>query len=389
MPTLGRSAPRRLLFDASSVTQAVDGLSTYVLNLLRHFPEELLSDVEISVLLDPRIERDDLSAALNRGYRVLEGRIPSIGPFRDLAMRRFLRDHHGEFELIHIPSMTYPFTMTGGICTIHDVTFRRWFHRKRGIPGSAKAAQIYLSAMIQHCLRNADRIISVSHATKDELGTQFRLSPAMLDKITVIHEGWEHIADHSPSDCPKPAVDADYIFFLGTFRVHKNLTNLLDAFRRAMPDLPPTKRLVISGTSHRMSDMQRAIVEAINAACERVVFTGYLSDSCVARYYANADAFIFPSLAEGFGLPVLEAFYHGAPLLAANATSLPEVAGDAALYFDPFDPGDIARAMVQFYRDPTLSKTLARLGRDRLKRFSWISAAQRTADVYRDMLHVG
>ena len=117
-----------------------------------------------------------------------------------------------------------------------------------------------------------------------------------------------------------------------------------------------------------------------------MVFTGYVSNACVSRLYREADAFIFPSLSEGFGLPVLEAFHYGTPLLCSNATSLPEVAGDAALYFDPHDAGAIADAIVRFYADPKLGPRLAEAGRRRLREFSWAKAARETVDLSRRCL---
>jgi glycosyltransferase involved in cell wall biosynthesis len=117
-----------------------------------------------------------------------------------------------------------------------------------------------------------------------------------------------------------------------------------------------------------------------------VVFTGFVSDPVVGELYRRADAFLFPSLKEGFGLPILEAYYHGTPLIAARAPAIPEVAGDGALYFDPLDVDSIADTILQFYANPSLGAEMVERGRQRLEQFSWSKAAAETVDVYRAAL---
>lgn len=374
----------RILIDASVVTSIPDGLSTYVVSLLKHLPEESFERFDYSLLVNPGLEREDFWAAIEgRPFRIVEARMAAIGPRRDWHMYRFLKARGGEFDLIHNTSNSFPLAMRGGVCTIHDVTFKRWFHNPRGIPGARHAAAAYLSAAVRHCLRRAQAIISVSHSTRDEIARLFHPSPAQLEKIIVIHEGWEHLqgyAEEEPSSSERP--DVGYIFFLGSFRRHKNLERLLEAFALAADRIPAGKKLVISGSSNRLSPAMQRRVEDLNRSGERVVFTGYVSNARVRRYYEQADAFIFPSLAEGFGIPVLEAFYYGTPLLCSRTTSLPEVAGPAALYFNPFDAHDIARAIVEIYGEPGLREKLVALGRERLQAFSWSSAARETVAVY-------
>ena len=144
--------------------------------------------------------------------------------------------------------------------------------------------------------------------------------------------------------------------------------------------------MLISGSRAQLSPANRAAIAAINAKRERVIFTGYVSNACVRHLYRHADAFIMPSLAEGFGLPVLEAFHFGAPVLCSRTSSLPEVAGDAALYFDPTQPADIARAVVEFYRQPALRTALIEAGKKRSSLFSWKKAAAETVELYRECL---
>lgn len=381
-------ARKRVLIDATPVTSSVDGLSVYIVNLIKNLPAASFSEFEFTVLLNPGVEWPDLAAAIReRGISEMREEIAPIGPRRDWDMLRFLRRHRERFDLIHITSNNYPLALRGGVCTIHDVTFKRWFDSKSRVPGWKLAARFYLDRVVRKALKRAQAVIAVSESTRSELAAIFAPPPADLAKIEVIHEGWEHLVDYEGGECePFDFEGAGYLFFLGSYRVHKNLGHLLEAFRMALDRIPEDRKLVISGSSGKLSAANRGLLAAINRERERVVFTGYVSNACVSRLYREADAFIFPSLSEGFGLPVLEAFHYGTPLLCSNATSLPEVAGDAALYFNPHDPRDMADAIVRFYADPALGPRLAEAGKRRLALFSWRKAAEETVAVYRRCL---
>lgn len=382
-----RNTPR-ILIDASSVTAHPDGLSTYIVQLVRHLPAAA-PDLAFTALVNPGLSRGDLDEALaHGGMEILTARVAaSIGPRRDWHMARLLWRQRGKFDLIHITATTYPFALKGGVCTIHDLTYRRWFH---GGPLWRAAARFYLNAVIRNCVRRASAIIAVSDATRCDIADLAGVAPEALDKATVIHEGWEHMRQPPSGEAPPPSVPrGDYLFFLGSNRAHKNLSNLLEGFDRAAASIPPGKKLVITGSSARLNAAQRHEIARINGTGERVVITGVVSDAAIGELYRNADAFVFPSLKEGFGLPLLEAFYHGTPVLAADAPAIPEVAGDAALFFDPSDVGSIADAIIRFYANPALRPALIERGRARLSQFSWEKAATETVAVYRKALGSG
>lgn len=378
----------RILIDASVVTDIPDGLSIYVVNLLRHLPAESFDEFDFTLLTVPGVDREDFgSAVAGRPFRMIEERVAPLGPRRDWDMHRFMKRHGKDFDLTHITSVGYPMLMRGGVWTVHDVTFKRWFHNPRDIPGAGRIAVAYLSAMVRTGFRRAQKVIVVSESTREEIRTLFNPPESLFAKIEVVHQGWEHLGDYRVEDCEdfQPA-QAGYLFFLGSYRLHKNLGRLLEAFELAVDRIPPGKQLVISGGSSKLSGLMRDRIDRLNRDGERVRFTGLLSNACVARYYKEADAFLFPSLAEGFGIPALEAFNYGTPLLCSNVTAIPEVAGDAALYFDPFDVDSIADAIVRFYREPEAAAERVRRGRERLRLFSWDKTAVETLAVYRAAL---
>lgn len=374
---------KRILIDATPVRSLVDGLSNYIINLIKYLPEESFNEFEYTVLIYKGLVREDLTSFLSSGkYKVLEKKIAPIGPERDWDMFWFLLKYKKKFDLIHITSNNYPFSLGKGICTIHDITFKRYFDHPKY---SFNLATVYMNAVIKHALKKSTAVIAVSNSTKKELIKWYHPDKQKQDKIKVIYEGWEHLKEYKNNDActDKFPVSNEYIFYLGTFRIHKNISNLLKAFRLSLAAIPAHKKLAISGGSKHLQLDDQKLLKEINSSGERVVFTGYLTNECVEEYFRNADAYILPSLSEGFGIPILEAFYYDIPVLCSNTTSLPEVAGNAAIYFDPYDPADIAKAIIKLYNDPSLSLKLIEEGKQQLKQFSWSKASKETVDVYK------
>ena len=163
-------------------------------------------------------------------------------------------------------------------------------------------------------------------------------------------------------------------------RPHKNAARLIEAFAQV-----PDGVLVIPGYSTRYEQELEERIEELELG-SRVRLLGWVDDATLDGLYRAADCFVFPSLAEGFGLPVLEAMLRGAPVACSNATSLPEVAGDAALLFDPLDVDAIAVSIRRILEDGELAERLRAAGLDRAKRFSWEETAQRTLACYRKAL---
>ncbi|MEO6540563.1 MAG: glycosyltransferase family 1 protein [Ferruginibacter sp.] len=376
---------KRILIDASTVTSELDGLSHYILNLIKYLPETSFEKFEYSVLINRGLQRGAFKDALSDPrLKVIESTIAPIGPKRDWDMFWFLRKYRNQFDIVHITSNNFPFALKNGICTIHDITFKKYFDNPKF---TFNMAQFYMDRVIRNALRNARAVITVSRATKDDLVNTYRLGQQTSNRIHPVHHGgYEHLVHEVDADekgCEQELLASrDYLLYVGTFRIHKNISRLLLSFQKAMENIPATKKLVIIGSERYLKQTDLDVIKAINTNGQHVFFTGYLSQACVEKYFQQADAFIFPSISEGFGLGVLEAFYYNIPLLCSNATSLPEIAGDAALYFDPYDENDIARAIVKFYSDDSLRIALVEKGKERLKAFSWKKNAAATVRLY-------
>ncbi len=263
------------------------------------------------------------------------------------------------------------------VLTVHDLIFRHLpEHHKR-------LNRWYLNATMPLYCRRATHIIAVSEATRQDLIAAYAVPP---EKITVVLEA----AD--PQFTPQPperiiaareryGLPEAYLLFVSTIEPRKNLTRLLRAWEPLYltGEAPP---FVIVGKRGWLAEDFYAALDA-SPAREGMLFTGYVADGDLPALYSGALAFVFPSLYEGFGLPPLEAMACGAPVLCANASSLPEVVGDAALLVDPTSVDAIREGLRRLLSDSDLRADLRTRGIQRAAQFSWERAAQETLAIYR------
>jgi glycosyltransferase involved in cell wall biosynthesis len=285
-------------------------------------------------------------------------------------------------ELLHSLATTTP--MVPGpptIVTIQDLIYRRFPETHRGVLAAGMAA------LTRGAVARARRIIAPSEATAADLRS---LLAVPRDKIDVVPLGpgtERHVA-------PTPEAElrarlglggAPIVLSPSAKRPHKNLTRLVQAVA-SLSDVDAV--LVVPGYASTYEDDLAAEAERAGAA-DRVRFTGWVSDADLEGLYAAATCVAFPSLAEGFGLPVLEAMRRGVPVACADATALPEVAGDAALLFDPLSVAQIAGAVRRLLSDAALRGDLAARGREQAARFTWDRTARGTLDAYERVLADG
>jgi glycosyltransferase involved in cell wall biosynthesis len=372
----------RILIDATTVTCQKDGLSQYIISLVANLPETAFETFEFIVLLNKNVHRADLTAAIaDKKLATLVASIAPIGPRRDWDMFWFLKKHKHSFDLFHSTSNQYPLSLKNGIATIHDITFKKYFDTPWWSLGLAR---FYMNLVIKKSLKDSAAVIAVSQSTKNDLLAAYSYMPAIRSKINVIHEGWEHISSngHAFKEKETAAPPSNYLFYAGSTRRHKNIFNLLKAFSKAAAAIPQVVNLVLCGSVKNLKKQEIELVNNINKTGEKVIFKGPVSEAELEKLYRHADAFIFPSLSEGFGIPILEAFSYQKPLLCSNTSSFPEIAGDAAIYFDPHDTGDIAEAIVYFYQHRGIVAGLAAKGAERLQHFSWKKMAAETVALY-------
>lgn len=236
---------------------------------------------------------------------------------------------------------------------------------------------LYLRTLFPWALRRSARIISISESTKNDL---FRILRVPAEKISTVL-----LARPELSAVPGPVSAArekfgPYVLCVSGNHPHKNLPRLMEAFRRLKEH--PNLSFVVAGfqESGPQAELERQ-VRSLGLE-GRVKFLGHVPDADLPGLYSGAEAFVFPSLYEGFGLPPLEAMAYGAPVAVSRTSSLPEVVGDAGLYFDPQNPEEIAAQIAKFLDDAGLRKECARRGKERAAQFSWKKAAEQTMAVF-------
>lgn len=380
-------AKLRIWIDATTVTSQKDGLSQYIINLLQHLPAAALDTFAFTVLLNKNLQRPELFDAITQNrLAVIETTIAHIGPKRDWDMYWFLRKHRQSYDLFHSTSNQYPLVLKKGIATVHDITFKNYPRYFDGPRLRRKLAHWYQHLVIKTALQKAKAVIAVSDATRSDLLQHYNYIPSIAQKTKVVHEGWEHVAcatDEVVQNLPQ-----NYLLYVGSTRWHKNMYNLLVAFGEASKKIQQPLTLVLCGNKEKLSRRERALIATINADGEKVICKGFVTAGELHYLYSKANACILPSLAEGFGLPMLEAFYYQKPLLCSNTACFTEVAGNAALTFNPHDVADMTRVLVQYCEHPTIITALIAKGTEQLQRFSWIQMAASTVALYKKVLQV-
>jgi glycosyltransferase involved in cell wall biosynthesis len=319
------------------------------------------------------------------GLREFSSRVPArvFGP---LSVRTGWPRVTVPAEVFLATNFTAPPIASGArpVLVVHDVAFIRH-------PETAPHLSARWRAVFERQLREAPAVITPSAATRDDLVSAFDLDGA---HIHVVPLGVDPFTPPPLGDVERVterfAIGGSYALFVGGLEPRKNLIALVRAFADAAP---ADGWLVIGGGPvawfpEAADDLERVIAALPPPIRRRIVRTGYLADEDKRALLAGAAFLAYPSLAEGFGLPVLEAFAAGSPVLTSNVSSLPEVSGDAALTVDPSVEG-IASGLAALFTDEALRERLAAAGRERVHAYPWESTARGTAAVLHEAARVG
>jgi glycosyltransferase involved in cell wall biosynthesis len=271
----------------------------------------------------------------------------------------------------------------GSVVTVHDLALAKF-------PGFSKRllGEQWSRYKAMRTLQRATRVIAVSRNTANDISNFYQIPP---EKIRVIYNGvGEEFFSTPPTDSLKSVRDqyaippGDYILYVGGSDPRKNLGRLFEAFSILLKKIKPLTLVLTGGLGRREKEIHQRISEL---GLERhVVLTGHLPVRDLHPLYSGARLFAYPSLYEGFGIPVLEAMACGVPVVTSNTSSLPEVAGDAAYLIDPYDVRSMASAMEKVLQNENLAASLQAKGLERVKAFSWERAARQTLEVYKECL---
>lgn len=285
-----------------------------------------------------------------------------------------------KIDIFHFPANVSPFVLScPSVLTIHDTCA---FTIPELIPAILRQ---YWKIMVRSSARNANVVIAVSRSSKENI---VRFLGISKEKIQVIYHGSEHQIleargqNYSVSGQNEVGGHFPYVLWVGKLFSHKNLPRLLHAFAKLIETSKMKYRLVICGMrSWGYSPLVKTVKEL--GLQGRVIFKGYVPHNELKPIYNNACLFVFPSLIETFGLPILEAMSHGVPVVTSNYGAMAEIAGDAALLVDPYDVDEIVEAMHKVLTDENLRKDLIKKGLERAKQFSWEKTARETLSVYK------
>lgn len=260
------------------------------------------------------------------------------------------------------------------VTTIHDLTTARFRNPAKKLV-IFKIKQFVYKQVIKSVAKRSSAIITPSEYVKKDLA---EFAGINSDKIKVTYEAADKITE-KPNPIT-PLLNTEYLLYVGRPQPHKNLWRLVEAFE-IVKQTHPNLKLVLAGKADVLYN--RLHRKAEKKGIEGVLFTGFVGEAELRWLYENCQAYVFPSLSEGFGLPGLEAMIHGAPVVSSNATSLPEIYGKAAHYFDPLSVDDMAKKISEVLDNKSLRTKLIKAGKARAEKYSWKKMAEQTLEVYR------
>lgn len=284
-----------------------------------------------------------------------------------------------KLDVITFPKNVLPYFVTcKSVIVIHDLAY--FMPELNAYP---LIDTIYMKMMIKSSVKRANHIIAISENTKRDI---IKFTGINENKITVIYEAsdlkYRQIKDVIELDKIKNKYNLSekFIFSCDSLTPRKNVIRLLKAFNNIKDKIP--HKLVLTGGVSWKSKNVHNLIESMR---DRVIKLGYVPDEDMPMLYNLADLFVYPSLYEGFGLPLLEAMACGCPVISSNSSSLPEVVGDAGLMIDPYDVDNLEKVIYEALTNENLRKDMIRKGLDRAKQFSWEKCAEKTIEVLEEI----
>ena len=273
---------------------------------------------------------------------------------------------------------------TRKIVTVYDLAFVE--HPEAAVPSLVA----YLNKVVPESVRQADVVAAISYATKQTLINHYNTPP---EKIVVIPCGvaphYQRVTDTTLLEATRQkfALKHPFVLSVGTLEPRKNHKGLIQAFYEAQQSKDGPAMLAIAGGKGWLYEETQQLVSKLHLE-DKVHFLGRVTEQELLTLYSLAAVFAFPSFFEGFGIPPLEAMACGTPVITSNTSSLPEVAGDAALLIDPYDPHTIAEAINRILQDQPLREQLQQRGYQQVQRYTWAKAAEKLLSIYQQ-LHDG
>lgn len=352
--------------------QAYGGVSRYIHEISRRIPAlqgdatEVFAPLHVNAYLpgNPRLIQPSRRLRKFRGGALLLGAVDIAAGFARVRVRKDVDIFHASYY----PQVDYRPRNSGLVVTVYDMIHERE-------PGSFSRHDP-TARLKRRAVSAADHVICISKHTQHDL---IEILGVPAEKTSVIHLGHSLTCD-AASPHARPQAGEPFLLYVGNRGGYKNFALLLHAFAASQALRDGFAIVCFGGGPFTAAESAAATAAGLPAGRLR---HAQGSDDLLSSLYASASAFVYPSLYEGFGIPPLEAMAHGCPVLCARASSLPEVAGPAAEYFDPLDPGDLARAIERVVGSPAHARALVDEGFRRVVAFSWDKCAAETLALYR------
>lgn len=363
------------------------GMDRVVLELIKAL-QRLDKVNEYFIFVKPDVDRSVLNETEN--FKIVE--IPG-GPYPIWEQFRLANiAEQYQCDLLHCTSNTAPISLKIPlVTTMHDIIFKEtsiirlvtsrasWYQ---------KIGNLYRRLILSRVMKNSDRLITVSNFEKQNILRNYsNFSKPIHTVYNGVSENFQNIEPWSQTHSihQKFGLPDRYILHIGNTDPRKNTRGVLSAFYDYLSTSEEMSKLVIVGINEsKLFEMLKelALPESFK---NNIVCTGYVSDSDLPLIFKNAELFLFPSLREGFGIPIIEAMSCGVPVITSNTSSMPEVAGDAAYLVDPTHHQEISEAIGRVMTNRHLRKTMIDRGLKRHKQFSWSNSAQEVLDIYNNL----
>lgn len=362
------------------------GMDMVALELIRNL-QQIDKKNEYIVFVSPDEDRSIIQETPN--FKIVELQGGAYPFWEQIALPKAAKKHG--CEILHCTSNTAPiFCKIPLVITLHDIIYMESsaFNIIRGSGSNyQKFGNIYRRLIVPKLMKKSKRIITVSNFEKDCIARFFNM--VNDNKLVTVYNGvseyFKPITDKEQLTGIKKKYNLPdhYFFFLGNTHPKKNTKGTLKAFADFLKQSGSAMKLVM--IDYDRNELEKLLVE-INAPelINSIILTGYIANQDLPAIYCQSDLFLYPSLRESFGIPVIEAMACAVPVITSNTSSMPEVAGDAAVIIDPYKPEEITNAMLQVCKDSVLKQKMIRSGLIQASKFSWKAMAQDVLNIYNE-----
>ncbi len=367
------------VLDARSATDHFPGIGRYVSNIAQVLVPLLADGEHLIIVHDAQRPSQWQLPHQSKKVTLLNTAVSPFSLNQQWRIPRLLQKY--DITCYHSPYYIMPYCLNvPTVVTLYDLIpqkYPRYVSRK---------ARLLANNLTKLAMRNAMHMIAISEATRQDFLTKYNLDPQSITAVPLAVD--PHFSPQSDSILQqittKYNLPTPYVLYLGINKPHKNLVRLIQAWQLVQEQLAPSHNLVIAGAwDDRYPEAKQTVTE--NNLAASVHFAGPIADADLPALYSGADVFVFPSVYEGFGLPVLEAMACGTAVTCSHTSSLPEVGSDAVLYFDPTNTEEIAKQISKLLQQPAARIDYANKGLKQAKEFTWTETAAATLQIYRSL----